>query len=193
MRPGGEGTAPPALLVVDVQIGLDDPVHGRRNNPGAESNIARLLAAWRAAGVPVVHVQHHSIEPGSTLRPEAPGCEVKPEARPVPGEKLFRKHTNSAFVGTDLEAHLRGAGIDSLVVAGLTTDHCVSSTVRAAADLGFSVAVVHDATACHERLGHDGRIFEAQLVHELALAHLRGEFARILTTEEAIGQLRGVG
>ena len=58
-----------ALIIIDVQEGLDDPVYGRRNNPDAESNMARLLAAWRRRGRPIYHVQHMSTNPDSPLRP----------------------------------------------------------------------------------------------------------------------------
>ena len=177
---------PAALLLVDIQQGLDEPRLGKRNNPGAERNVARLLAAWRSAGHPVIHVQHMSVEPDSPLRPELPGNALKPEALPHPGEPLFQKRVNSAFIGTDLERHLRAAGISSLVIAGLTTDHCVSSTARMASDLGFRVTVVSDATATHERNGPDGSRIGAEEMHRTALASLSQEFATILTTDELL-------
>lgn len=143
----------PALLLIDVQQGLDEPVWGERNIPEAEHHIAELLAGWRSAGRPVLHVQHMSTGAASPLRPDRPGNAFKPEALPLAGEPVFRKTVNSAFIGTDLEAHLRGAGIGRLVIAGLTTDHCVSTTVRMAANLGFDVVVVDDATATFDRTG----------------------------------------
>ena len=166
-----------ALLVIDVQQGLDDPLIGERNNPGAEQRIAELLAAWRATGRPVIHVQHLSVEPGSPLREDLPGNAIKPEARPIAGEPLFKKHVNSAFIGTGLEAHLRANGIEQLVLAGMTTDQCVSTTARMAANLGFNVTVVEDATATFERTGHDGIHYGADLMHRVELASLHDEFA----------------
>ena len=80
-----------ALLVIDVQRGLDHPKYGRRNNPDAEANIARLLGAWRRIAWPVVHVQHLSTSRDSPLRPDSPGVEIKPEAAPRDGEPLFQK------------------------------------------------------------------------------------------------------
>lgn len=179
-----------ALLIIDVQRGLDDPKYGRRNNPDAEANIARLLVAWRRAGWPVVHVQHLSTSPDSPLRPDSPGVAIKPEAAPIEGEPLIRKRVNGAFIGTNLEPYLRDRGIGSLVVVGLTTDHCVSSTVRLAGDLGFETYVVADATAAFEMESHDGRRFSAEDIHAVALVNLQDEFAAIISTEMLLSQMK---
>ena len=179
----------PALLLIDVQHGLDEPHFGVRNNPDAEQRIAELLAAWRAAGKPVIHVQHMSTEPDSPLRPGAPGNAIKPEAAPRGGEPLFQKTVNGAFVDTGLQDHLRAEGIEELVVVGLTTDHCVSTTVRMADNLGFGVTVVFDATATHDRTGPDGTHYTADQMHELGLASLHGEFARVRSATEVLASL----
>lgn len=178
--------APTALLLIDVQRGFDDPRWGERNNPEAEGNLARLLAAWRQAGAPVIHVQHLSGVPDSPLRPGQPGAETKAEVRPLPTEPLFQKRVNSAFIGTALEAHLRQRGVRRLAIGGLTTDHCVSTAARMAANLGFEVLVVADGTATFGRDGHDGRRYSAEEVHRLALASLHGEFARVLDTDAVL-------
>ena len=176
-----------ALLIIDVQEGLDEPRLGTRNNPDAESNMARLLAEWRARQRPIFHVQHLSTEPDSPLRPELPGKAIKDEVAPLGDEPVIEKQVNSAFIGTDLRQRLQAAGIESLVIIGLTTDHCVSSTTRMAGDLGFRVIVVADATAAHERRSYDGRHHSAETVHELALANLHQEFATILSTDQVLG------
>jgi len=173
-----------ALLVIDVQRGMEDPRLGRRNNPGAEENVAALLAAWRRASLPLFHVRHLSKEPGSPLVGE--GAEFRPAARPLPSEPVIEKDVNSAFIGTDLEARLREGGVGRLVLAGLATDHCVSTTARMAANLGFGVRLVSDATATFDRVGPDGRLHAAEDVHEMALVHLHGEFAEISTTDEVL-------
>jgi nicotinamidase-related amidase len=179
-----------ALLLIDVQQGLDDTRYGARNNPDAERRIAELLAAWRAAGRPVIHVQHLSLEPHSPLRADRPGHAFKLEAAPREDEPVFRKHVNSAFMGTDLETYLRTRGIDSLVMVGITTDHCVSSTARMGGNLGFAVTVVDDATATFERRGPDGTHYSAELMHGVTLASLHGEFATVRSTDEVLSAMR---
>jgi nicotinamidase-related amidase len=175
-----------ALLLVDVQKAFDEPRWGPRNNPHAEGNIARLLTAWRKAGAPVVHVFHDSRTVGSSLHRDHAGNAPKPEAFPREGEPQFRKNVNSAFIGTPLETYLRSEGIEMLVVVGLTTNHCVSTTVRMASNLGFRTAIVSDATATFDRATVDGRIRPAQEVHDAALSDLNDEFAKVLETADLI-------
>ncbi|MEA2163033.1 MAG: hypothetical protein QOK37_1160 [Thermoanaerobaculia bacterium] len=175
-----------ALLLIDVQQGLDDPKWGARNNPDAEQRMADLLAAWRTSGRPVIHVQHSSLEPQSPLREGLPGHAIKPEVQPIDGEPLFHKNVNSGFIGTDLESYLRANGIDHLVIVGLTTDHCVSTTVRMAGNLGFHVTLVGDATATFERKGPDGVHYSAELMHNAALASLHGEFATVRSARDVL-------
>ncbi len=190
--PVGPGAAIPpgtALLLVDVQQGFDDPRWGTRNNPEAETHMEQLLAAWRAHGLPVIHVQHCSTNPDSPLRPELPGAALKEVTGPRPGELVIQKQVNSAFIGTPLEAHLRRQAISTLVVAGLTTDHCVSTTVRMAGNMGFTVFLVADATATFARQGMDGHWHPAETIHQIHLASLQGEFCTVLSCSEVLADL----
>jgi nicotinamidase-related amidase len=179
-----------ALIVIDVQQAFNDPSWGERNNPQAERNVAALVANWRKTGRPLFHIQHRSQRPASLFHPDAPGFQVKPEAQPLPGEPVLYKNVNSSFIGTDLEQRLRDAGIATLVICGLTTDHCVSTTTRMAGNFGFETYIVSDATATFERTGPDGRHYTALQMHDVALASLHGEFATVVATDEVLGAVR---
>ena len=180
------------LIVIDVQKGFDDPYWGRRNNPGAEENIGLLLDAWRRAGQPVIHVRHDSTYALSPLRPGRPGNDIKEIVKPVRGEPVLAKNVNGAFTGTDLEERLRRSGSAAVVVVGLTTSHCVSTTARTAGDLGFDVHVVSDATATFERKSPFGALISAEVMHEISLAELHGEFATVIDTQAAIASVEAM-
>jgi len=177
---------PEVLLLLDVQQGFDAPTWGRRNNPEMEDRIIELLDAWRASCRPVFHVKHMSTELGSPLRPEEPGNAFKVEMEPGPGERVIEKRVHSGFIGTTLEAELRAAGHETLVIVGLTTNHCVSTTARMAANLGFHTWVVSDATATFDRLSPDGVRYPAELVHAMALSDLHREFATVVDTDSVL-------
>ena len=184
-----ERSAKPALVVIDVQKGFDDPQWGRRNNPQAESNIRKLLDAWRAARLPIIFIQHCSKEKKSPLRRGAPGNDIKEIVAPRRPEPILRKNVNSAFIGTRLEPLLRKKRIRAVVLVGLTTDHCVSTTARMAGNMGFDTYVVSDATATFDRSGPDGRKFKAEEVHSVNLASLHKEFATITDTRSLLKAL----
>jgi nicotinamidase-related amidase len=173
-----------ALLVVDVQQGFGDPVWGVRNNPDAEANIAALLAAWRAAARPVVHVRHDSDEDGSPLRPDGPGNALQPfvVAAGAP-DLLVSKSVNSSFHGTpDLDAWLRERGLEGIVVCGITTNHCCETTARVGGNLGHRVLFVTDATYTFDRAGPDGVVIAADELARVTSANLHDEFATVVTT-----------
>ncbi|MBP2299531.1 cysteine hydrolase family protein [Azospirillum picis] len=178
-----------ALLIIDLQRAIDDPRwsrDGARNNPQAEANVAALLAAWRRAGRPLVHVRHDSVNPESTYRPGTAGHAFKDEAMPLPGEPVVGKTTNSAFIGTGLDERLRSRGIGTLVIAGVITNNSVEATVRMAGNLGYDVRLVADACFTFARTDWSGRPRTAEEVHDLSLANLSGEYAAIVTTAEVL-------
>ncbi len=102
---------------------------------------------------------------------------------------MLQKQVNSSFIGTDLEERLRRAGISTLVIAGLTTNHCVETTTRMAGNLGFETYLVSDATATFDRRGPDGVLHTAEEIQAMTLTNLHEEFATIVMTEDV---LRGV-
>ena len=173
-----------ALLVIDVQQGFLDPAWGSRNNPEAEANVVRLLAIWRRGHRPIRHVHHSSRSAAGHFFRGTPGHRPKPEALPFSGEPIYLKEANSGFIGTTLEQDLRAQRIESLVLVGLTTNHCVSTTARMAGNLGFVTYVVQDATAAFDRLGLDGKMRSAADVHSAALSDLAEEFAAIVHTDD---------
>lgn len=193
-----------------------------RNNPACEDNIAKLIAAARdfnkksnvskdaatAASIEICHVHHHSTEPGSKLYP---GVQINTGpanssstttydavaaqgfAKPEANEPVFVKNVNSAFIGTQLEQHLRQRHVQQLVICGLTTDHCVSTTTRMASNLRVTaidgerqaevddVLLVGDACATFTK----GE-FDAETVHRVNLASLDGEFAKVVGTGDIV-------
>lgn len=175
-----------ALLVIDMQRGFDDARCGQRNNPHAEANGLRLLQHWREQGWPVVIVRHDSTNPQSVLRPGQPGNDLKPGYEPLPGDLLVSKHVNSAFIGTKLEAWLRDHGIKAVTVFGITTDQCVSTTVRMASNLGFETTLVEDACACFAQVTPDGAILGADALHLAHITTLNTEFARVVRTDSIL-------
>jgi len=175
----------PALLLIDIQKGFSDIPYwgGARNNPDAEIKASELLKLWRQKRLPVYHIKHCSTTPASPLRPTHPGNEFMDIVTPVPGEPVVEKNVNSAFIGTNLKEQLDRAQIKTLVIVGLTTDHCISTTTRMAGNLGYEVYLVADATATFNKKGFDGKIYDAALIHETALASLNEEFANVVTTK----------
>lgn len=202
-------TTPTALVLIDIQKAFA-PI--TQDNPHFEPNITSLLNSARAHNertpenpILIIHVHHHSLEPQSTLNPShilpsgERGIDPMPYASPLPGEPILTKHRNSAFVGTDLEARLRAFGARQLVLAGLTTDHCVCTTARFAANLQVlgdeggpdgtgdgnnGIVLLRDGTATFGK----GR-FDAEMLHEVHLAGLDGEFVQVRKTEEAIAAI----
>ena len=180
-----------ALVIIDIQsfyfeggrLPLVGPVE-------ASLKAKALLERFRARGLPVVHVQHL---PKEVAAPDPTGCDpqyrIHPNVLPAPGELVIGKHFASSFRGTDLEARLRAMGVKRLVICGMQTHMCVEATTRAAADLSFEVTVVHDACATRD-LSFGGTTVPAAHVHAAALAAMSGTYARVVSTEELLSELR---
>ena len=178
----------PALILVDIQKGFDNIPYwgGSRNNPEAENNASKLLKLWREKGLPLFHIQHCSSNPNSILHESSPGNAHKDEVRPLPGEIVIKKNVNSSFIGTNLKQLLDDAGIDTVIIAGLTTDHCVSTTTRMAGNYGYNTFLVSDASATFAKKGINDELYDAETLHMVALAQLKDEFATILKTGDVL-------
>lgn len=183
MAPIGEH----ALVVIDVQRGFDDLAYwsptARRDNPDCEANVATLIAAWRARRAPIVFVRHDSTTPGSPLARGTPGNDFKAVITGTP-DLLVSKAVNSAFHGDpDLASWLRERELCGIVVCGIQTNHCVSTTARVGANLGFDVIVAIDACHTFDRAHPDGEIMPAALLARATATTLHGEFANVNTTQ----------
>lgn len=183
-----------ALVVVDVQKGFEEEVFwGRRNNPGADENIASLIDAWQSSGRPVVFVRHDSSKPGSPLRAGRTGNEFKDyvEQRRGQGdgpELLVTKTVNSAFYGTPgLAAWFGSQGVRQFVVAGIQTNMCAETTARMGGNLGYEVLFALDATYTFDLAGPFGWSLGAdELARATAVTLHGGGFATVVTTDELV-------
>lgn len=179
----------PTLIIIDMQRGMSSASAGPRNNPGAEQNIARLIAAWRKANVPLVHVRHISRTAGSPFWPGQSGAEFQDLLAPLSGEHVVEKNVPDAFINTGLERWLRVRDISKLVIVGVSTNNSVEATARTAGNLGFDTQVVSDATFAFAKIDYAGTKRSADEVHAMALANLNGEYASIASTNELLGAL----
>lgn len=178
------------LIPIDVQRGFDFPPWGKRNNPDMEGNAKGLLAAWRQSGKPLLHVRHDSVSPNSTLHRDHEGNGFRPGFEPIGDEAVVAKSVNCAFIGTDLDLRLRRIGADTVVLFGISTDMCVSTTARIASNLGYNTVVVGDACFCFDQPSVSGGAISADAIHEAHLATLKAEFARVVDTQTVIDAVR---
>lgn len=181
-----------ALILIDVQKGFDDIAYwgGGRNNPNAETICGDILAKFRELHLPIFHVRHASTTPQSRLHPTHDGFAFQDNVLPKDGEPVITKNVNSGFIGTDLHEQLQAKAIKTLVIAGLTTDHCVSTTTRMAGNMGYDVYLISDATATFDKAGINGDKFDAELIHQTALASLNGEFATVIDSKTLFEKLQ---
>ena len=172
------------LIVIDAQ---NEYVDGKLPLPGVKpalANIARLLAKARAEGGRIVHVQHRG-RAGGAFDPATRAFAIAEEAAPEAGEPAVEKPLPNAFAGTKLNEVLAGMGTKRLVLAGFMTHMCISSTARAALDLGYQTTVVADACATRD-LPASGRDIAAADLHRAELAALADRFSIVCDTERLL-------
>ncbi len=178
-----------ALLIVDLQKGMQDPKLAPRNNPHAEQQVAALLARWRETGRPVIHVRHLSRSPASVFWPGQPGAEFMEALAPNSPEHIVEKHIPDAFATSGLERWLHARGIRQLIITGVSTNNSVESTARSAGNLGFETIVVSDATFAFAQRDLNGREWSADDVHALSLSNLALDYASVLSSEQVLAAL----
>ena len=180
-----------ALLVIDMQMEMANATAaGRpRANPDAEDYIARLLAGFRDAGLPVVHVMHDDPRSESRFRRDLPSGQPMPCAQPIDGEPVFWKTGSSGFVGTGLAEALEARDIQNLVIVGGVAAFCVNSTARSAANLGFAIEVVEDALIAFAMPARKGGDLEAEVVLEVTLSGLAAGFGGVLPAQDVLARL----
>jgi nicotinamidase-related amidase len=174
------------LLPIDMQSAFAGPGWPRRWNNKAEANGLALIDTWRRAGRPIIHVRHDSATPGSTLAPGAPGNQFLPGYGPAGDEPLVSKSVNSAFIGTDLDLRLRRLGARHVVVFGISTDMCVSTTIRTGANMGWDMILVPDACDCFDLPDGKGGTIRAEDIQAAHVATLGFEFCRTMDTAELV-------
>ena len=176
----------PALLLVDIQKAfLEKDYPGLiRNNENAEFICGKILKKWRTLDFPIIHVRHSSTNPESKLHKFRPGFEFNDYVTPLENEMVLTKEVNSAFIGTNLENILIKSHIDTLVIVGMTTNHCISTTVRMSGNLGFDTYLISDSTACYNTKGMNGEIIDCNTIYNSALASLQEEFATVIDSKE---------
>lgn len=156
-------------------------------NLAAMDRMAVLAAYARRTGVPVIHVHHDDPDPASPFQRGAAGGAPMACAAPLAGETVLWKQQSSAFSGTGLDAQLRGLGTDRVIVAGAGAAFCVTSTVRAASDLGYQVVLPVDALLGFDLPAHDGGRIDAATVQRVTLSLLGADFAQLVPVDQLAG------
>lgn len=179
----------PALIVIDIQ--RDYFPNGAMALDQVEQAALQAKAALdyaRDRKWPIVIVQHVSLGENATFfRPHTPGVELHPWFLPTHQDHHLIKHYANAFRETSLNDQLAGLTISELVICGMMTHLCIDSTVRQAADLGYRVTLLGDATATRT-LTWAGAVAPAHVIQTAILAALEGSFAKVMTTSQWIRQ-----
>ncbi|MFI6845661.1 cysteine hydrolase [Kitasatospora sp. NBC_00085] len=190
-----------ALVVIDVQESFRQRANWAAvSNPGIVGQVNRLVECTRANGGLVVWVLHAEPGTGNVFDPALGHVRPIEGLTPAAGEPVITKTSHNAFTTTNLQQLLTERGIRELVVSGIRTEQCCETTTRIAADLGYRVTFVTDATATHpieHRDAPPGRSLDEILADPLTLSTdeviarteyaLAGRFARIATVEELTG------
>ena len=186
---GAPSTPPPldraALVLIDCQMEYVNGALALSGVDAALDEAARLLALARAEGVPVVHVIHLGRAGGGLFDPEGEFAAIARQVAPIPGEPVITKAMPNAFAGTGLDAQLKEFDRAELIIAGFMTHMCVSSSARAASELGYRATVVA-AAATRDLPDGRGGVVKAEDLHRAELAALADRFAVIVATAKEL-------
>ena len=163
-----------AIVIMDFQNGI---VNGAGRSPDRTiEQAATVLAAARAAGIPVIYVVHR----GGRFESDSPAAEIHVGVAPKQGEQVIRNTRAGSFSTTGLDVLLREGGRDTLVLMGVATSGCVLSTVRWGADINYRLAVIKDA--CDD---------SDPEVHRVLIEKVFPRQATVLSTEEFVTVIGG--
>ena len=181
----------PILICIDLQQAFQDEAYwgGNGNNQNAEEISSQIIAKWREINEQIIHVRHSSTNANSKLHKDSKGFQFHPSCLPIEGEIVLTKSVNSCFIGTPLKQLLDERNCSTVVIIGVTTDHCVSTTVRMAANYGYNVLLISDATATFDKVGVMDSLYDSELIHQISLASLKDEFATILSSDQLFEML----
>jgi len=183
-----------ALLVIDAQDSFKlGPKWERRDNHAFEKNVSALIEAYRAAHLPVVFFVHTDRDEGFTR--DSPALKLMDFLKPQKDEPVMIKNTRNCFTSTTLQPYLIEKGVRRISITGIQTEQCCETTARIAADLGYAVDFVTEATMTFPTPNYDkpGEELGVEAIRERTEYALRRRFARITTVNQLTKELKGIG
>ena len=171
-----------ALIVIDIQTALveEDPY----NRAAVVANVKELLNACRAHKIPVVYIQHVE-EAGGELAHGSAGWEIYSELAPLPGEKVFEKHYNSAFRKTGLRAYLDEIGAKSIIICGMQTEYCIDASCKVAFEYEYEVTIPRSTTTTYDTAFASGKALSEFYEESI----WNGRYARVIDMTQVLTEI----
>ncbi len=173
------------LVLIDCQNTYTRGVMELEGVQAALDEVAALLDRARAAGIPIIHIQHDD-GPGSLYDIHGESGAIVTRVAPRKGEAVVVKNYPNSFVQTDLDERLKALGAENLMLAGFMTHMCVNSTARGAFNLGYAPTVVAAATATRALPAPDNVTVPATAMQSASLAAMADLFAVVVPDTRAI-------
>ena len=176
-----------AIVMIDFQNEyVDGAMPLGDSGSKATANARLLLDKARKEAIPIFHIAHHGQDNDKVFDPLSSKVDIVDSLQPLDGEKTIVKMHPNAFYDTELQALIKSAGKQQIIFAGFMSHMCVSSSVRAAFDLGFESFVCHDACATRDLPSVNGQTITASVMHDSAMAALQDRFAALVATDKLI-------